>query len=147
MPTLSRKQVPCLGWFQTFRDPRIMYNRPELGVDAIIAGVVGLEAQTRDAFISKEVTEHLFAENPPHGLGEDLMSLNLQRGRDHGLPGERPPPPQRVWARVEKNTINYFYFTVIFFNIWATANKCEVNLFLSNLIMTLWTMPDLALYH
>ena len=53
-----------------------------------MAGLVGIDAQTRDVFITKEVTNHLFAEEPPHGLGEDLMSLNIQRGRDHGLPGK-----------------------------------------------------------
>ncbi|KAK2184613.1 hypothetical protein NP493_258g05028 [Ridgeia piscesae] len=71
----------------TYRDPRTLYNKPEYGMDAMVAGLVGINAQTRDAFITKEVTNHLFAEEPPHGLGEDLMSLNIQRGRDHGLPG------------------------------------------------------------
>ncbi|KAI0210128.1 peroxidasin-like [Lamellibrachia satsuma] len=72
---------------RTYRDPRTLYNKPEYGMDALVAGLVGINAQTRDAFITKEVTNHLFAEEPPHGLGEDLMSLNIQRGRDHGLPG------------------------------------------------------------
>ena len=57
-------------------------------MDSVVAGLIGIDAQTTDAFITKEVTNHLFAEEPPHGLGEDLMSLNIQRGRDHGLPGK-----------------------------------------------------------
>ena len=36
-----------------------------------------------------QVTKHLFAEEPPHGLGTDLISLNIQRAREHGLPGKR----------------------------------------------------------
>lgn len=43
--------------------------------------------QQYDRFVTEEVTVHLFTDNPPHGLGTDLVSLNIQRGRDHGIPG------------------------------------------------------------
>ena len=69
-----------------------MYEKPHKGMDMMMLGLIGQSTQTRDPFMTKQVTRHLFAEDPPHGLGEDLMSLNIQRGRDHGLPGEKLPP-------------------------------------------------------
>ena len=56
-------------------------------MDMMMLGLVGDSTQQRDQHITKQLTSHLFAEEPPNGLGEDLMSLNMQRGRDHGLPG------------------------------------------------------------
>jgi len=56
-------------------------------MDALIRGLLDQPVQQYDRFITKQVTAHLFAESPPHGLGTDLISLNIQRGRDHGIPG------------------------------------------------------------
>ena len=35
-----------------------------------------------------QLTDKLFSENPPTVPGMDLLALNTQRGRDHGIPGE-----------------------------------------------------------
>ena len=64
-----------------------MYEEPHKGMDMMMLGMIGDSTQTRDQFITKQVSRHLFSERPPHDLGEDLMSLNMQRGRDHGIPG------------------------------------------------------------
>jgi len=65
-----------------------MHEEPQNGIDMMMLGLVGTSLAGTDQFITKQVTQHLFAKNPPHGLGEDLASLNIQRGRDHGVPGE-----------------------------------------------------------
>jgi len=72
---------------QQFFNPRALYNNPTEGVDMLLAGLVGDSSQPADEFLTKQVTCHLFTDNPPNGLGSDLASLNIQRGRDHGIPG------------------------------------------------------------
>ena len=62
-------------------------------------GFISDPVQTRDPFITKQVTKHLFAEEPPDGLGTDLISLNIQRAREHGLPGEEKPRRTAVFVR------------------------------------------------
>ncbi|XP_074514350.1 eosinophil peroxidase-like [Sebastes fasciatus] len=59
----------------------------EGGVDPIIRGLVGSKAKlnTQDNMLSDELRERLFQFSSQLAL--DLASLNLQRGRDHGLPG------------------------------------------------------------
>ncbi|XP_022177219.1 chorion peroxidase-like isoform X1 [Myzus persicae] len=61
------------------------------GVDSVIRGAMNTSAGKSDAFFTPEVTRHLFEKN--HGskrtrgqCGLDLVALNIQRGRDHGLP-------------------------------------------------------------
>jgi len=72
---------------QQFFNPRVLYAEPYRGMDAVVAGLVGDSSQSVDPFVTKQLTCHLFTEDPPYGLGSDLISLNIQRGRDHGIPG------------------------------------------------------------
>lgn len=54
------------------------------GIDSVLRGVAMTRAQQFDGMIVGEVRNFLFG--PPGAGGFDLASLNIQRGRDHGLP-------------------------------------------------------------
>ncbi|MGH7127871.1 MAG: peroxidase family protein, partial [Planctomycetaceae bacterium] len=53
-------------------------------VEALLRGAAGQRAQELDAMIVDDVRNFLFG--PPGAGGFDLATLNIQRGRDHGLP-------------------------------------------------------------
>jgi len=72
---------------QLLNRPRSLYTTSDGGIDALIRGISGQSIQQYDRFVTDQVTVHLFAEHPPRGVGTDLVSLNIQRGRDHGIPG------------------------------------------------------------
>jgi hypothetical protein len=55
----------------------------EGGLDPILRGLAMQRMQTIDMFVVDDVRNFLFG--PPGSGGLDLVSLNLQRGRDHGL--------------------------------------------------------------
>lgn len=54
-----------------------------IGVDAILRGAATQLAQELDSQVVDDVRNFLFG--PPGAGGLDLVSLNVQRGRDHGL--------------------------------------------------------------
>lgn len=56
----------------------------EGGIDPILRGLASNRAQEIDPYIIDDVRNFLFG--PPGSGGFDLACLNLQRGRDHGLP-------------------------------------------------------------
>lgn len=56
-------------------------------------GLVATPMENLDQFISGEITNHLFEKHQVPFSGLDLASLNIQRGRDHGL---RPYNEYRV---------------------------------------------------
>lgn len=54
-------------------------------VDQYISGLMNQVSQGMDGSMSQEVTNHLFQDSDKH-WGLDLAALNMQRGRDHGIP-------------------------------------------------------------
>ena len=55
-------------------------------VDKFLVGLATQPSQKYDNIISEEVTNLLFKAKDK-SFGMDLVALNLQCGRDHGLPG------------------------------------------------------------
>ncbi|XP_022249462.1 peroxidase-like isoform X2 [Limulus polyphemus] len=66
------------------RRPFIVYEPGK--IDELIGGLINTPAQVYDPFITMEVTNHLF-EEPPEPFGHDLISFNIARGRETGVPG------------------------------------------------------------
>lgn len=54
------------------------------GIDPLLRGLAAQQAQEIDLYVMDDVRNFLFG--PPGAGGLDLASMNLQRGRDHGLP-------------------------------------------------------------
>lgn len=58
-----------------------------LPLEEMIEGLVSQMPQTTDAYFSTEITNHLFQKNDrQENFGLDLLAINIQRGRDHGVP-------------------------------------------------------------
>ncbi len=76
-------QVGSLGLSEAFFDPTILGDQPA-NVDLIVKGLATQEAQENDLHLVDGVRNFLFG--PPGAGGLDLAALDIQRGRDHGLP-------------------------------------------------------------
>ena len=74
--------VGTLALRDAFFDPTIIGNDPT-NMDRILGGLYS-RAQQIDTLIIDDVRNFLFG--PPGAGGLDLATLNMQRGRDHGLP-------------------------------------------------------------
>lgn len=99
--------LPDVSIHEEFSNPA---NLETVGsIDRILLGLVNQPAQKRDEFITKELTNHLF-QTPGFLFGMDLASINIQRGRDHGIPSYvsyRVPcglKPINDWSDMEKVT-------------------------------------------
>ncbi|XP_023262245.1 eosinophil peroxidase-like [Seriola lalandi dorsalis] len=118
-PALSRldanyrehPQFPSVPLFKAFFTPwRVIF---EGGIDPLLRGLVGRPAKlnTQDHMMVDALRERLF-QFVQH-LALDLAALNMQRGRDHGLPGYNAwrrfcglsqPRNQQELGRVLNNT-------------------------------------------
>ena len=68
-----------------FFNLQLYYQRNGEGMEELINGMIFQATKSIDRFISRDVTQFLFAN--VNGIGQDLAARNIQRGRDHGLAG------------------------------------------------------------
>ena len=81
-----KNSTPALPMHQGFFDTSHLRQPSEDGgLDSFIRGMAVQEAFKNDRKFSDSVRNRLF-ENQNHDCGLDLLALNTQRGRDHGLP-------------------------------------------------------------
>ena len=80
----ERKKTGMIPLSDTFFNPELIYTPGEL--DKFLVGLATQPRQKFDNIFSEQVTNHLF-QGKNKSFGMDLVALNVQRGRDHGLPG------------------------------------------------------------
>ena len=68
-----------------FFKPEEMSKAPEM-TENLIRGLTNQDGEAWDNVFSEDVVNHLFQRKGQAG-GMDLVALNIQRGRDHGIPG------------------------------------------------------------
>lgn len=76
--------VPQLNLRDMFFHPYFVQYENGAGLTMVLNGLIRDHSQSRDRFMNKDLTDHLFQTKDGRSL--DLASLNIQRGRDHGLP-------------------------------------------------------------
>jgi peroxidase len=78
-------QVPAgsLPLRDVFFNPNVIASNPSM-VDQLLAGAASQRSEEIDNLVVDDLRNFLFG--PPGGGGLDLASLNIQRGRDAGLP-------------------------------------------------------------
>ncbi|XP_042204888.1 peroxidasin-like protein isoform X2 [Homarus americanus] len=84
----SGKNVTLSG---SFMDPHVLHESGTSPSD-LLSGLANSHSQAADSYLVPTLTNKLFA-RPDEPVGLDLMALNIQRGRDHGL------PPYTVWRK------------------------------------------------
>jgi len=94
-------------WLQLLNRPRSLYMTTDGGIDSLLRGLSSQSIQQFDRFITSQVTVHLFAEDPPLGVGTDLIALNIQRGRDHGIPSTSTTLPPDILANLTRSSLQY----------------------------------------
>ena len=87
------------------------------GIDPILRGLASQMAQNIDPYVIDDVRNFLFG--PPGAGGFDLASLNIQRGRDHGLPSYNQ-------VRIDLGLPPVSNFTDISFNGEVQTNLANV---------------------
>ena len=81
---VQRRRVRAVPLSEQFFNPELVYTPG--GLDRFLVGLASQPSQHFDNIMSDQLTNHLF-QGSNKSFGMDLAALNIQRGRDHGLPG------------------------------------------------------------
>ena len=76
---------------QGLEKPNVTYRGPLAStgissVDSLMTGTSDVGSERIDSFFSVTIRDHLFSAGG-RTPGMDLPALNIQRGREHGIPG------------------------------------------------------------
>ena len=82
---VNGRMLPSLPLVNAFFNPGAFYANG--GTDSFLRGLLSQKSRNIDEFVTSTLTNRLF--EMPGQAGMDLASLNIQRGRDHGLPSYR----------------------------------------------------------
>ena len=80
----KNRQPKVMNLKEVFFQPKEM-KKPGF-FDGLLRGLMDEKAKAADSDFVDEIRNHLFEKSDKSG-GLDLVALNIQRGRDHGLPG------------------------------------------------------------
>uniref|UniRef100_T1IPA1 Chorion peroxidase n=1 Tax=Strigamia maritima TaxID=126957 RepID=T1IPA1_STRMM len=69
----------------SFFNPELFYEKYNL--EMVVEGLISDSAQVVDRNFAPGLTQSLFKSDVRHHKGTDLLSINIQRGRDHGIAG------------------------------------------------------------
>lgn len=102
----------------------------KLGTDPLLRGLLVRKARRVDEYLNSVLTNKLFADDR-YSPGMDLASLNIQRGRDHGLPGYLT---WKQWAKTTCGVESDFRDQLTHFNLLKLYGDLDnVDLFVGGL--------------
>ncbi|XP_020300662.1 peroxidase-like isoform X2 [Pseudomyrmex gracilis] len=84
MPDNSRQQNKTMELAEHFFNPRVIESDDVF--DGLLRGLATQTSQKMDINLISDMTSKLYTSNS-NDLGLDAISLDIERGRDHGLPG------------------------------------------------------------
>lgn len=73
----------------------------DYGVNSVLLGLINESSEKIDDEFAEDIAQHLFVPETDHTGFKNLAALNIQRGRDHGLPSYA-----KYWSHVTNTSMN-----------------------------------------